>query len=82
MMDILSGVTPLIVDVRQTRSSPLLTPNRRRQAAAMLQLRFGVSQRRSCRVIGQHRSTQRLALPVPEDEEVELRAWLRAFSRE
>lgn len=48
----------------------------------MLQLRFGVSQRRSCRVIGQHRSTQRLDPPVPGDVEAELRAWLRAFSRE
>ena len=48
----------------------------------MLQLRFGVSQRRSCRVIGQHRSTQRLDPPIPGDVEAELRAWLRAFSRE
>jgi putative transposase len=48
----------------------------------MLQLRFGVSQRRSCRVIGQHRSTQRPDPPVPGDLEAELRAWLRAFSRE
>jgi transposase InsO family protein len=43
---------------------------------------FGVSQRRACRVVGQHRSTQRLDPPVPGDEEAELRAWLRAFSRE
>jgi putative transposase len=32
--------------------------------------------------VGQHRSTQRLDPPVPGDEEAELRAWLRAFSRE
>jgi putative transposase len=42
--------------------------------------RFGVSERRACRVVGQHRSTQRLAAPVPSAEETELRAWLRAFS--
>jgi putative transposase len=39
-----------------------------------------VSQRRACRVVGQHRSTQRLDPPVPDDEELRLRAWLRAFS--
>ena len=48
----------------------------------MLRDRFGVSQRRACNVVGQHRSTQRLAPPVPCDDEVELRAWLRAFSIE
>ena len=48
----------------------------------VLRGRFGVSQRRACRVVGQHRSTQRLDPPVPNDEEAELRAWLRAFSRE
>ena len=43
----------------------------------VLRERFGVSQRRACRVVGQHRSTQRLDPPVPDDEETELRAWLR-----
>jgi putative transposase len=42
--------------------------------------RFGVSERRACRVIGQHRSTQRLASPPLPDSEAELRAWLRAFA--
>jgi putative transposase len=46
----------------------------------MLRERFGVSQRRACRVAGQHRSTQRLAPPTPSEEEARLRAWLRAFS--
>jgi putative transposase len=46
----------------------------------MLQLRFGVSERRACAVIGQHRSTQRLTAPEPPDDEVALRAWLREFS--
>jgi putative transposase len=46
----------------------------------MLRERFGVSQRRACRVASQHRSTQRLDPPVPSTEEQQLRAWLRAFS--
>jgi putative transposase len=48
----------------------------------MLRERFGVSQRRACRVVGQHRSTQRLGPPTPSDDELELRAFLRAFSKE
>ena len=46
----------------------------------MLRTRFGVSQRRACRVVGQHRSTQRLATPTPDEQEQRLRAWLRGFS--
>jgi putative transposase len=46
----------------------------------MLRERFGVSQRRACRVAGQHRSTQRLDPPTPSPEEQRLRAWLRSFS--
>jgi putative transposase len=41
---------------------------------------FGVSERRACTVVGQHRSTQRLAEPVPGHAELALRAWLRAFA--
>ena len=47
----------------------MVTPNQRRRVAGMLMERFGVSQRRACRLIGQARSTQRLAPPVPDDEE-------------
>ena len=46
-----------------------------------LQEQFGVSQRRACALVGQPRSTQRLAPPVPPDEELALRAFLRDFSR-
>jgi putative transposase len=42
---------------------------------------FGVSERRACRLTGQSRSTQRLPAPVPSDEELALRAFLRDFSR-
>jgi putative transposase len=48
----------------------------------VLRERFGVSQRRACRVIGQHRSTDRLGPPVRSEDEMALRAWLRAFSVE
>lgn len=48
----------------------------------MLCERFGVSERRACRVVGQHRSTQRLPVPAPPDDEAALRAFLRAFSKE
>jgi len=41
---------------------------------------FGVSERRACRVVGQARSTQRLPAPIPTDEELALRAFLRNFS--
>ena len=45
-----------------------------------LVVRFGVSERRACAVVGQHRSTQRLAPPAAGEDEVALRAWLRDFS--
>jgi putative transposase len=46
----------------------------------MLSERFGVTERRACRVAGQHRSTQGLDRPAPSLEERRLRAWLRAFA--
>jgi putative transposase len=48
---------------------------------AVLRERFGVSQRRACRVAGQHRSTQRLDPPTPSEDEQRLRAWLRTFAK-
>jgi transposase InsO family protein len=49
----------------------LVSPARRRAAVARLVRRFKVSERRACRVVGQHRSSQRYA-PVPADFEVRL----------
>jgi putative transposase len=46
----------------------------------MLRTRFGVSERRACKVVGQHRSTQRLDPPKVSDEEQRLRKFLRDFS--
>ena len=59
----------------------MVTPNQRRRVVGMLVERFGVSQRRACRVVGQARSTQRLEPLVPDDEEERLRVWLCDFSK-
>lgn len=48
----------------------------------MLQERFGVSERRACQVVGQHRSTQRLTPPALAAADDDLRAFLRKFSRD
>jgi putative transposase len=46
----------------------------------MLQERLGLSQRRACQIVGQHRSTQRHA-PEDSDPDRDLRAELRDFAR-
>jgi putative transposase len=43
---------------------------------------FGVSERRACAVVGQVRNTQRRKPTTPDEVEVELRAWLRTFSKD
>ncbi len=59
----------------------MVTPDRRRRAVEVLVERFGVSERRACRVVGQHRSTQRRdPRPIPP-EDAKLRARLRRFAR-
>jgi putative transposase len=47
-----------------------------------VQERFGVSERRACRVAGQHRSTQRKARVPRPIEDAKLRGRLRALARE
>ena len=47
----------------------------------MLQDRLGISERRACRYVGQHRSTQRHA-PLVDGDDAGLRAALRQISRE
>ena len=59
-----------------------MTPERRRRAVCRLQTRFGVSQRRACRVAGQHRSTQRKAVPAPRPEDERLACRLREIAGE
>lgn len=57
-----------------------MSPSRRRRAVHMLQDRLGLSQRRACRIVGQHRSTQRHT-PGEPDPDRGLRRWLRKFSK-
>jgi putative transposase len=47
----------------------------------MLRDRLGLSERRACRYVGQHRSTQRHE-PVRAEDDQALRAELRRFSAE
>jgi transposase InsO family protein len=49
----------------------MVSPTRRRDAVAFLVRRHKVSERRACKVVGQHRSTQRYA-PVPGDFQTRL----------
>ena len=59
----------------------MVTPDRRRVAVERLQAGFGVSERRACAVVGQHRSTQRRRRASAGAAEVELREHLRDFAR-
>ncbi|WP_255113534.1 DDE-type integrase/transposase/recombinase [Synechococcus lacustris] len=51
----------------------LLSPERRRRAVVVLHDRFRVSQRRACRLTGQHRNTQRRPVPPADIEEQKLK---------
>jgi putative transposase len=57
-----------------------VSPARRRRAAEHLQRVLGVSERWACRLVGQHRTTQRRRPAEPDRERI-LREQLRAFSR-
>jgi putative transposase len=58
-----------------------VSPERRRAAVLMLMDRKGLSERRACQIVGQHRSTQRREPCVAQDDAA-LRARLRRFSRD
>ena len=45
--------------LKQVAKSKLLTPSRRRHCVERVRAVLGVSERRACKVLGQHRSTQR-----------------------
>ena len=57
----------------------MVTPNQKRVAVAHLVAEFGVSQRRACLVVSQHRSTQRHCT-TRSDEEQALRVRIRALA--
>ena len=46
----------------------MVSPARRRTCVEHVARRLGVSERRACAVLGQHRSTQRKAPRTPDDE--------------
>ena len=48
----------------------MISPDRRRQAVEQVQEVLDVSERRVCRVLGQHRSTQRYEKRVADDEDI------------
>ena len=56
------------LDAQGPRSGKILSPARRRDAVAHLTRKYRVSERRACRLVGQHRSTQRY-VPLPDDFE-------------
>ncbi len=58
----------------------MVSPSQRRRATHVLQQRLGLSQRRACQIVGQHRSTQRHR-PENPDPDKDLRRTLRDFSR-
>jgi len=58
-----------------------VSPTRRRAAVVRVQERLGLSERRVCRAVGQHRSTQR-HVPRRRDADEPLRARLRQISTE
>ncbi|WP_245551284.1 IS3 family transposase [Nocardia paucivorans] len=54
--------------LKELNPGKLLSPDRRRRAVQVLRDRFGVCERRACRVAGQPRSTQRRRPTVAETE--------------
>jgi transposase InsO family protein len=50
------------------RFGKILSPARRRACVEHVERRLGVSERRACAVLGQHRSTQRKTPRTPDDE--------------
>jgi hypothetical protein len=68
----------MLKEIAEETSDPEPTPGRRREDVPGPVLGL---ERRACRVVGQHRSTQRLEPPAPADDDAELRAWLREPSK-
>jgi putative transposase len=72
--------TTLLNVVNLQRLHRVLTKQHR--AASTLEASFGVKERWACRVVGQHRSTQRLEVSLATDDEQELRRWLVQFAKD
>ena len=69
-------------DAQRPCRGKLLSPERRRRAVTVLQERSRASERLVCRVVGQHRRTQRHPAKVVSTEEVKLRHRLREIAAE
>ena len=54
--------------LKEAASGKLVSPARRRICVDRVMKRFDVSERFACRVLGQHRSTQRKIARTPDDE--------------
>ncbi len=67
-------------DAQRPSRGKLLSPERRRRAVTVLQERYRASERKVCRVVGQHRSTQRHPAKVVSIEEGKLRHRLREIA--
>ena len=59
----------------------MVTRDRRRAAVVRLVGRFGVSERRACAVVGQHRSTQRRPPAARADADAAYGEWLCGFAQ-
>src|SRR4028118_1021776 len=62
------GSHPGEADSERGRLGKLVSPARRRACVDHVTAKYGVSERLACRVLGQHRSTQRKIPKEPEDE--------------
>ncbi|MCP1545814.1 transposase InsO family protein [Methylorubrum extorquens] len=63
-----SAIMPPLPPRRAPRI-PHLAPERRRQAVDGIREKYGLSERHACRIVGQHRGTQRYVPTVPADED-------------
>ncbi|MDE0383537.1 MAG: IS3 family transposase [Defluviicoccus sp.] len=78
------AVSDLTLDkqiLKEAGRGKLLSPSRRRQCIDHVCDRLGVSERRACRVLGQHRSAQR-RIPRGRDDEDRLVADMIALARQ
>jgi len=63
-----SDLTLEKADLERGGVGKLVSPARRRVCVERVKKTFGVSERFACRVLGQHRSTQRKIARTPDDE--------------
>ena len=68
-------------DPQRGRPGKLLSPSRRRKCIDHVRQTLGVSERRACRTLGQHRSTQR-KVPQGRPDEAQLTADIIELARQ